>query len=233
MDKNLYFSKQCRAIDKLAARSLGISSFELMQLAGLAIFSELKAYASILVITGPGNNGGDGFIIADLAKKQGIKTCVLALRSADELTGDAKLAADQFINNGGEIENNVDCAKYDCIVDAIFGTGLSKAITGNYAKTINWINQQNKPVLSVDIPSGLNSDTGSVAGTAVIADKTVTIICHKPGLYTRLGKQLCGVISLKSLSIPSECFSGFSPAARWLDKASLYDIANTRGHASN
>jgi len=219
--KPIYSSLQIKNIDQLAAQSLGINSFELMQKAGAAIFSYVQHYSNILVVAGAGNNAGDGFIIAEMALKQGKKAIVWSLITIDKLPVDAKKAVDKFLQAGGQITYKKPLQHYDCIVDAIFGTGLCREISGHFEETINWINTQKTIIIAVDLPSGLDANTGLIKGCVVNADITVTIICYKAGLVTNFGKDQCGQLFLEDLHVPVEAFHNIKPTCYLLDKSIL------------
>ncbi len=221
----LYDNSKTKEIDQLAASYLSIDSFTLMQKAGAAVFDELKKYDRILVITGPGNNGGDGFVVAECARQQGHDVKVMALKKPDELSGDAKLAAHKY---AGAFVENIDDHDCDCIVDAIFGTGLNAVINGVYYDVVTAINKQSKPVIAVDIPSGLFGDTGAVAGAAVMADQTVAILALNTGLFTMEGPACCGRVVLADLSVPASTFSGIEPDAYLMLEESLHVIKQNR-----
>ncbi|MCF6287651.1 MAG: NAD(P)H-hydrate dehydratase [Proteobacteria bacterium] len=197
--KNIYLSKQIKSIDTMVAEHLQISSFELMQLAGAAIFSYIKNCQSLLIVTGVGNNAGDGFIIADLARKKGIQVVVWSLNDINGLPKNAGKAAQHYLHNGGEIITQEPLLEFDCIVDAIFGTGLCRDIKGKFGQAINWINAQSTQVLAVDIPSGLDANTGAIRGCAINANMTISVICHKVGQHTNNGKEQCGNLYLEDL----------------------------------
>ena len=219
----LYDNDKTKQIDQLAASYLGVDSFELMQLAGAGVYEHVKSYDQILIITGPGNNGGDGFVVAELARQQGQTVHVLALKAIESLSGDAQLAAEMF---HGEVLSLKDADKVrqlelDMIVDAIFGTGLDRVVSEPYAEVIGWLNQQNKPVLAVDIPSGLNGSTGCIEGVAVNASDTVAILAHNTGLFTADGRDCCGQIQFESLHVPESVYSTVNHAAELLDRTQL------------
>jgi NAD(P)H-hydrate epimerase len=219
--KNLYRSEQIKAIDNLVANHLKISSFELMQKAGHALFSYIQNKHNILIIVGAGNNAGDGFIMALLAMQQGIKVTVLHLIAIEKLPTDALKAAQQYIENGGHLTQQRPNNNYDCIVDAIFGTGLSRDIEGVFADTINWVNSQHTQVIAVDIPSGLDTNTGNIRGCAIKAHITVSIICYKPGQVTHHGKDYCGQLFLETLDAANEPFQQNPSSLKLLDKSVL------------
>jgi NAD(P)H-hydrate epimerase len=219
--KHIYSSQQIKQIDQLAAQYLGINSFELMQKAGASIYTYIQHEPEILVVAGLGNNAGDGFIIAEMAIKQGNKAIVWSLESTENLPTDAQQAASQYLKAGGQIIYDQPSKKQTCIVDAIFGTGLSRDIEGNFAKAIGWMNLQKAKIIAVDIPSGLDADTGVIRGCAVKADITVSVICYKAGLVTNNGKDQCGQLFLEDLQIPGSAFKTIKPYCQLLDRTIL------------
>ena len=219
--RTIFTSKQIYSIDSIAAAYLNLSSFELMQKAGMAIYSYVQHYSNILVVAGAGNNAGDGFIIAQLALEKNQKVVVLCLVNVNNLPIDAKNAAENYLGSGGEITYEMPCAKFDCIVDAIFGTGINRAVEGKFAIAIKWINSQNSSIISVDVPSGLNTDTGTIHGYAVKATITVCVIGYKPGLITNNGKDQCGKLFLEDLDVPNCQFNSINSQIKLLDKTVL------------
>ncbi len=231
----LYSNDKTQEIDQLAATALGVDSFALMQQAGAAIFKHLQKIKNLLIITGPGNNGGDGFVVAELARQNGQRVKVLALRPVDELSGDARLAADQF---KGEVVvkpdfNTITTEGFDGVVDAIFGTGLSQSVRGHYVEAIDWINQQDVPVCAIDIPSGLNGTTGKIEGAAVKATQTIAILARNTGLFTMDGKDCCGDIAFEDLGVEPEHLSSVPATAQLLSDDALMQIPNMRRNNSH
>ncbi len=141
-------------------------------------------HAPVLVFAGPGNNGGDALVMADILKQQGIVALV--------------------VGPGGEIPKG----DYGLVVDGLFGIGLTRPITGAYAELIERINHFSGPVLALDIPSGLDGDSGQVLGIAVWATHTISFIGGKPGLYTLDGPDHCGVVSVDDLGLSLDRLPG-------------------------
>jgi len=231
--KKIYQSEQIKIIDELAAKHLNINSFELMQKAGSAIFSYVRQYQNILVVAGAGNNAGDGFIIAQLALKQGLNVTVWSLIPIENLPPDAYHAATLYLQSGGQIITQPPQARFDCIVDALFGTGLCRDIKGRFAEAVHWINSQNTFVIAVDIPSGLDADTGKIMACVINADITVTVICYKAGLFTNNGKDQCGTLFCEDLDIPSLAFSQVPSQINLLDKSVLKHSGLNHRHNSH
>ena len=219
--RKLYTSQDIKSIDKYAANHLKISSFELMQQAAAAVYHYIQHEDEVLIVTGVGNNAGDGFVMATLALANQQSVKVWSLVAIDKLPIDAKKAAEIYIKNGGRVVFNTPNENFSCIVDAIFGTGLNRKVSGDFATAIEWINQQNCAVLAVDIPSGLDANTGSIQGCCVNADKTITILSDKIGLYTNDGKNQCGKIYLEKLNVPSAVYEGVKSSSFLLTKSIL------------
>jgi hydroxyethylthiazole kinase-like uncharacterized protein yjeF len=208
----LYRTAQVRELDRIAIQERGIPGFELMSRAGYEVFQCIRNKwpdaQSVAVFCGAGNNAGDGYIIAGLALKAGLKVSVYSLSDPVNLKGDALTAYQNYVEAKGtvipfQVEKAIDV---DVIVDALLGTGLDRPVTGLYALAIQVINQSPAPVVAVDSPSGLNADTGNVLGCAVKADCTVTFIGLKQGLFTGHAAYYCGEISYASLAVPDDIF---------------------------
>lgn len=211
----LYTAAQVGELESLTIKEHGIPGIELMSRAGYAVFKHLRSKwpnaKKICIFCGAGNNAGDGYIIAGLALSAGVDVVVYALSDPENLTGNAELAYMDYRKAKGkvvlfevELEREI---RADLIVDALLGTGLSKPVTGDYAQAIQIINKINAPVVAVDLPSGLNPDTGNVMGIAVKAESTVTFIGLKQGLFTGVAAEYCGEIHYSSLAVPKEVFN--------------------------
>lgn len=217
---NLYRNEQIREIDRVAIHKHGIPGFELMSRAGDAIFQHLMSFCphahTVAVFCGSGNNAGDGYIVATLLMLAGLKVRVYALADPEQLKGDALTAYQKYVNAQGVTVPYQDQCKInaDVIIDAIFGSGLSRAVTGIYAEAINAINQSSALVMAVDIPSGFNADTGNVMGIAVKASVTVTFIALNQGLFTGQAADYCGKLQYSSLGIPKSILATQTPSAR-------------------
>lgn len=208
----LYTAAQVRELDRFLMTECGIPGIELMSRAGNAVFRHLRIKwpnaKSVSVFCGSGNNAGDGYIIAGLAHAVGMKVVVYAVSDPNDLKGNAEIAYKDYIKDKGTVlpfEADVE-TNADVVIDALLGTGLSKPITGIYAQAIQCINKSRAHVIAVDVPSGLNSDTGSIMGCAVKAECTVTFIGLKQGLYTGMAADCCGEILYSSLAVPKEIF---------------------------
>lgn len=169
-----------------------------------AIQDHYPAAKHLAVVCGTGNNAGDGYLMAAIALKAGYSVCVISLVAETKLQGDAALARETFIDAGGSIFQGMQKLdkSTDLVVDALLGTGLDRAVSGVFAQAIAAINNLLVPVLAVDIPSGLNADTGNIMGCAIAADLTITFIVYKQGLFTGLAADYCGRVIFADLEVP-------------------------------
>lgn len=205
----LLTAAQVRQLDQLAIEQLGGNGFELMCRAAEAAFACLLQHwpqcDSVVVLAGPGNNGGDGYVLAALAAYHGMRVQVLTLGDHQTLSDSATSAREMAQQAGVDITPwqalPTGC---DLLVDAIFGIGLNSAVGGDYAVAIEAINQHPAEVMALDIASGLHADSGAVLGCAVQADVTVTFIGVKRGLLTCDGPDVSGDLAFASLSVSSE-----------------------------
>ena len=208
MNKNtpIYLAGEIRKLEKLAtSTSVPIN---LMEKAGLAAAEVVRDKLltseknKVLVLAGPGNNGGDAFVVARHLQKWWFKVTLVFTGTPAELSSEAKNSMDAWTDAGGEILSEVPIKKeWSAIVDGLFGIGLSRELEGPVYELVNVINHMNLPVLALDIPSGLNSDDGRVCGAAIHANITVTFIGLKPGLLTHQGTEYSGEIILRNLDI--------------------------------
>lgn len=214
-----YTAEQSRNIDRYAIKQTGIPGLLLMKRAGLYAFEILQhTYPKarrILVVCGGGNNGGDGFVLAQLAAMAGMKTEVVLAAEPDSLKGDAQRAYREMTGLGMEPIpfDSVDLTNYDVIVDALFGTGLDRPIEGSLVQWIERINRAQKPVLAMDIPSGLQADSGQVLGIAIRAAHTCTFITRKLGLYQYQGPDTAGQVHYSPLFLSKEILNTQTPVA--------------------
>ncbi len=222
-------SSQMMAVDKTTIEEIGIPGPVLMEQAGRACAEEAEALlptqaeGRIAIVCGKGNNGGDGLVAARYLHNAGYQVEIFLLAHSDGLRGDALLNRNilnsldvpvHVCASQGSVEN-MDLKAFDVIVDAIFGTGLSKEVRGVYATAIEMINNAATPVVSVDIPSGLSSDTGKVLGCSVNATVTVTFGAPKVGQLTYPGAELTGDLVVADIGIPPSVYPS-GPASTWV-----------------
>ena len=200
-------SEMARADER--AVELGVPALTLMENAGAAVadaaWVHLQAGEKVVVLCGPGNNGGDGFVAARLLAERGCAVEVALLGEKAALKGAAATMAERW--QGAIVPLNADTAMdAKVLVDATFGAGLSRDIDGDLAQTIARINARSPGTIciAVDVPSGLDGNTGAERGVAVRADETVTFACLKPGHVLLPGRGLCGPTSVADIGIPSQ-----------------------------
>jgi hydroxyethylthiazole kinase-like uncharacterized protein yjeF len=152
-----------------------------------------------LIVAGPGNNGGDAFVVARLLKQDGIEPVVVFAGDAQNLPDDARHAYVKWLAAGGILHDDIPDRKYALAIDGLFGIGLTRPLTGRYAALVARLTALPCPMLALDIPSGLDSETGQVLGVAIRASHTATFIALKPGLLTLDGPDHCGEISVHDL----------------------------------
>jgi ADP-dependent NAD(P)H-hydrate dehydratase / NAD(P)H-hydrate epimerase len=190
-------------VDRDAADS-SISGSRLMQNAGEAIAAlALKSYPQamrFLVLCGPGNNGGDGYVAASALCRAGAQTEVFALGESG-LKGDAKAARDLWSSAVGDLDE-FSPRQGDVVIDAIFGAGLNKDVPLQVADAVKKVTLQDLPVIAADVPSGIDGETGEVRGCAFRAAHTVTFMCRKPGHLLLPGRDYCGHVSVADIGIP-------------------------------
>ena len=223
---SLYLAAQVREIDRITIDERRIPGLTLMRRAADACVSALiqrwPEPAKVAVLCGSGNNAGDGFIIAGLLANRGVQTSVGLVGRMPEADSDAG-AACRFCRDSGVGVVTASEAMHDAdvIVDALLGTGITGELRPNYAEVIAAVNRGSWKVLSVDLPSGLSSDTGNVQGSAVRADVTVTFIGRKLGLLTADGPEVTGELLFADLDVPDDVLAEVEPAATVLDFESL------------
>ena len=227
----LYTAQQVRDLDQIAIQERGIPGIKLMKSAGRSVFDEINHRwpgSPITVFCGAGNNGGDGYIVAALALENRVPVQLIQLASPEKLTSDARTAYEYAVSAGVPMTPFSDCLDLHVgitvggvIVDSLLGTGLNGQVREPYTQAIRLINHSGLPVVAVDIPSGLSSDTGAALGVAIEADVTVTFIGLKQGLLTGRGSALCGELIYNDLSVPADIFDGVKHTATRLDRQDL------------
>jgi len=199
-----------REIDRLTIKKYGIPGLVLMENAGRAVADVLLDnfnYADkVAIFAGGGNNGGDGFVVARHLISEGLDVDTYVVSDPKKYKGDALTNYKALVKIGGNIiELKDNLRKYkqaDVIVDALFGTGLDREVTGFYKKVIEFINIQGVPTIAVDIPSGLDSNSGYPLGTAILADITVTFVLPKLGISIYPGVEFAGEIYVADITTP-------------------------------
>jgi len=235
----LYTTAQVRELDRLAIEDAGIPGYTLMTRAGEACWTVLRAQwpaaRSLSVFCGAGNNGGDGFVIGRLALEASWQVQLFQLGDAARMQADAQQARDAFLSAGGQVQafTGNTTIEAEVIVDALLGTGVDRPLQGLWRSAIEMMNAATVPVLAVDVPSGLQADTGTVAGVAIHADQTVTFIGRKAGLYTGAAADHCGNITFADLGVPGDILKRVPEAASLLRQPPLGVLANPRRRNSH
>lgn len=210
----LFSADSVRRIDQFVIEQQGVDGFDLMQTAARAAFRRLvvrwPGVEPLLVLCGAGNNGGDGYLIAANAVRHGLAVHCIAVAPTEKLRGDALKAWQKAVADGVEVQELADISepelvsvfeKVELIVDAMLGTGVSGAPREPFAAVIAHCNRSGRPVLAVDLPSGLNATTGAAEGEVIQAATTVTFIGRKVGLYTGQGAAVCGDVVFEALDV--------------------------------
>ncbi len=183
----------------------GTPGLDLMRRAAEAVVRHVLARTSpgarVLVLCGPGNNGGDGYVVAARLAEEGRRVEVAALKEPDAMKGDAAIAAAGWSGPTRSIEV-VEPADHDLMVDALFGIGLSRDLDGPVAALIARVSDCGRPVVAIDVPSGIDADTGQVRGAAIRAAATVTFATRKPGHLLYPGRAHAGVVEVEEIGVP-------------------------------
>ena len=241
----LFRISQIRAIEQAGIASL--PPYTLMQRAGAAVAASAKRMLAddvqskrILILAGPGNNGGDGCEAAAVLAQQGATLTIYLTANSKTLSPDSAIALEHANKSGCAFINYeaIDFSNCDLVIDALFGIGLSQAIQAPLQDLIATLNrlsaQHHLPVLAVDVPSGCDADTGCVVGMdgiAVRADKTITFIANKIGLHTAYGRDYAGLVEVDTLGLAENLFD--SPYAE-LNHPSLFNASiKKRNHATH
>lgn len=206
MGAALYTVDELRAVEQAAQRDLPAG--ELMARAGRAAARRIDEIAgargaSVCVLAGPGNNGGDGFVVAhELAARGHAVTCVL-IGAAAPGAPDARAAAERWRAGGGAIAASLPEDRFDIVVDALFGIGLTRPLQGVWLEAARWTAVHGRRVVAIDVPSGLDADRGSWVGDVegVRAETTITFIADKPGLHTGAGVDAAGVVHVEPIGV--------------------------------
>jgi len=254
LPRGIYSTAQVRGFDRHAIDELGIEGFELMRRAGQAALDFLRAgwpeARSLVIYCGAGNNGGDGYVLAALAAAAGLEARVVAVIDPATLTGDAARALGLAREAGIGIAGFAEAGAAEptgatgaaaagsaddrvVLVDALLGTGLTRDVDGALAEAVARLNAATGPVLALDVPTGLDSDTGAIRGVAVEADATITFVGQKSGLYLGAGPGCRGRLGFAALGLPDAVYRTARPVLRRLDPADLGLILKRRSRMSH
>ena len=205
----VYTAEQVRRLDSIAIRDLGIPGYRLMCRAGEAALRALVGRwpdaRNLALLCGAGNNAGDGYVLARLARERGLGARVIAVVPTARLTGDAARAWEDYRAQGGQAEafSPETALSEDVVVDGLLGTGLDRALGGDLLAAVDAINAARRPVLALDIPTGLHADTGLPLGAAVRAQLTITFVGLKRGLFLGVAPDYRGRLEFAGLGVPA------------------------------
>ncbi|OGL50605.1 MAG: hypothetical protein A3H37_02035 [Candidatus Schekmanbacteria bacterium RIFCSPLOWO2_02_FULL_38_14] len=212
-------AQEMREIDRKAIEGWGIPGVILMENAGLSVLSCIEEYFGdlrglrVTIVAGKGNNGGDGCVVARHIKNSGGEPLIVLLAERKNIKGDARINLKTAIKGGIDVIEVSGKERFslkvkriiedsDIIVDAIFGTGLSEGVKGFYGDVIEYINGLEIPVVSIDLPSGISSDTGEIIGPSIAADLTVALCLPKISLVSYPAARFAGVVEIGDIGIP-------------------------------
>lgn len=230
----LYTVSGIRQIEKYAQKTLGLSSSQLMQRAGWAAFKLIKQHwpkvTHLIILTGSGNNAGDGYVLGALAQQQGMQVQIYYASSPGRLRGPAAAAAEQCLQQGvstfaaeqwdhtqsADAETTNQKPETTLIVDALLGIGFHGEMRANYLHIVERVNASPWPVLALDLPTGVEADTGQVRSMAIQADVTLTFLGLKQGLFTADAVNYCGEIICEDLGVPAAAFQTTRTQSRLL-----------------
>lgn len=201
---------QMRAVDSYTISQVGIASMVLMERAALAVADVVRQCvplpAKIISVCGTGNNGGDGIAAARILAAKGYEVSICMVGDINRASEGCKKQLMAARHLGMDVSNHIGQDEYNGIIDALFGIGLTREVSGDYAGAVRWMNEQNAPVVSVDIPSGIHTDTGKICGVAVRACHTVTFGYGKPGLFLYPGREYAGTVTVADIGFPDAAF---------------------------
>jgi len=205
-------AEEMMELDRRAIEDLGIPSIVLMENAGRYVAEEavdMSPGRKISVICGKGNNGGDGFVAARYLQEMGFDVFVALIGRIDEVKHDPKVNIERLKVPINELvdDHSFEVMKEkiedsDLIIDSIFGIGISSDLLSPYFEIVTWLNSLHKPILAVDVPSGLNATTGKIMSAAVKATKTITFAAAKTGFFKADGPVCVGKVVVADIGIP-------------------------------
>ncbi|HUQ11779.1 MAG TPA: NAD(P)H-hydrate dehydratase [Steroidobacteraceae bacterium] len=244
----IYSAAQVRALDALEIEHRHVPSFTLMTRAAESALKILRARwpeaRRIVVICGGGNNGGDGYVLARLARESGLDARVVAATPPEKLGGDASRAQRDWLAaggstvlataiKGGESPLATVLGGADVIVDGLLGIGLAGPLRADVLAVIRATNASHRPVLALDVPSGIDADTGAVHDGAVRAEVTVCFVAFKSGLFLGAGPEHAGVVLLEDLGVVAPQTPQFSPLMHRISETELASRLSPRARDSH
>lgn len=235
--KYVVTAAEMQSADKAASEKLGLPSVVLMERAALAVADEIVKYADsyaakralkVCIACGSGNNGGDGFALGRILNERGFIVHFFMAQEAQKPSEANRLQREILKNLGHTVSTGQPAEEYDIVVDSIFGTGLHREITGAYQTLIEKLNHMKGWKVAVDIPSGVNSDNGTILGCAFQADLTVAFAFKKWGHLLYPGKGFCGRVVCKDIGIPETVLSEKMPIGQMLERQDITGILPAR-----
>jgi len=208
--------KEMQEMDRKTIEEIGIASIVLMENAGRKVAEEVSA-KRVAIFCGTGNNGGDGLVAARHLANKGAEVQVYIIGKISSIKNDPKINLDKLMKIGvaveeivprSDLEHQVFEVRPQLLIDAIFGIGLKGEVREPARSIIADLNKRNIPILSIDVPSGLNADTGEVLGEAIRATKTVTMQFPKKGFYINKGPEHTGEVIVVDIGIPEDICAG-------------------------
>ncbi|MGH8054251.1 MAG: NAD(P)H-hydrate dehydratase [Stenotrophomonas sp.] len=230
----LFTTEAARRIDAQAGAALDGDGYVLMQRAGQAAWQSVLQYwpqaRRIVVVCGPGNNGGDGYVLARYARQSGRDVYVLHLPTAAPRSPLAQRACTDYLAIGGRVEIALDCLRQaDLIIDALYGIGLTRAPEAADVALINAVNAAAAPVFALDVPSGVDAFSGNVPGAAIRAERVLQFIVPHQGLHTGAALEYAGQRLLAELDVPAAAFDGVTASGlRWAKPALARQLPRRR-----
>lgn len=230
-------ASQMRKVDQFTIENIGIPSIVLMERAALGVTRAVAQnpikYARCLVITGTGNNGGDGLACARQLKEKGYCVDVLILGKKEHATDSFLLQLHILKKLAVSIVETCSIKEYDCIIDGIFGVGLSRPVRGHYQEVIEAVNQSGADIYAIDIPSGIDGTSGAVMGCAVKADVTITFGFLKKGIVLYPGADYAGKVLVWDIGFPIEALHAAKPDCFTIGKEDIIKLLPPRKNRSN
>lgn len=229
IEHQLFKAEQIRTNEAIAAKRCGVAMYTLMERAGQAVFMHSVNYFAdalhYVVLVGVGNNAGDGYIVANLAKQAGKNVTVIAAVPDKPLSGDALTAQRAWLDATGEIVTDFAVLEQaDVIVDGLLGTGIQSDVRSPFSELINAANNSRAPIIAIDLPSGIHADTGAVQGIAIKATVTVTFVGIKQGLVTGQGRAHAGQCEFADLGIADAFALLCSPCALLINQQTINSL---------
>ena len=235
--KPVVTAKQMAAMDAFSINTLQIPGVVLMENAGRGIAeTALRILGNpqnkhVTIYCGPGNNGGDGYVVARHLANVDVVVETVVLAPREKIKGDALINLEIIEKMGlsvNFVDNCPDVPQTDLIVDALLGTGVIGPLRGLYAELVERINQSKIPVLAVDIPTGVNADTGAVSDPAIKAHTTTTMACLKPGLLFSPGRKYAGKVEIVDISMPRMVLQEKEISAQFIQESDIREMLPKR-----